>query len=258
MNGDCTDRIVELQLILNKRNRYADQKTGDYSDDKGRETVYKSAGSRYGDETGEAAVGCHGRIGFAELDPHVEESDKSADRAGDHRVGGDYRQAEVGGIERRSCVKGEPAEEENNGSDDCHRNIVAGESTGGAVLLKFADTGPEYNGTGQSDHAAHGVNDRGTRKVNNTVSDSEVLAESGEPAAAPYPVAEQRVEEHRDEEGCNDDSRILDTLGHGAGRNRNGSVHENHLEKEECVDTCIIGSQKAKALVSDNAAESGY
>src|ERR1035437_7765019 len=72
-----------------------------------------------------------------------------------------------------------------------------------------------------------------------SVAEAEVLAELCEPAAAPYPVAIERIGECADPESI--DHEILDVpaLGHGAGRNRRGGVHEHHLEQEQGEDRGI-------------------
>ena len=67
-----------------------------------------------------------------------------------------------------------------------------------------------------------------------------------EPAAAPDPVAEDRVDEHRHEEAVDEERRPLPALGHGPGRDGHRRVHEDHLEEEqrEDADVVDVGAQE--------------
>ena len=71
--------------------------------------------------------------------------------------------------------------------------------------------------------------------------EAEICAELREPAAAPHPVGEQWIREHRHEEAEDDERGELPALRHRAGGNRRGGVHEHHLEQEQRVYAHVIG-----------------
>src|SRR5260370_31476360 len=64
------------------------------------------------------------------------------------------------------------------------------------------------------------------------VAEAPVHSELREPAAAPYPVAVQRVQEHRHENSVEEERFEPPSLGHRAGRNGRGGVHEDQREQK--------------------------
>jgi len=134
---------------------------------------------------------------------------------------------------------------------------MARESAGGSVFLELSDPGADDDCACQGQHAAHGMHDGRTCEVYSTVSDAEVFAQLRQPAAAPYPVCKERIEEHGNEEGSDDDGGIFDAFGHGSGRNGYGRIHKDHLEEEQGIGTDIIRAGKTEAFRPDDAAEAG-
>ena len=63
-----------------------------------------------------------------------------------------------------------------------------------------------------------------------------------------------RVDEHRHEEAEDDERGELPALGHRAGRDRRGGVHEHHLEQEEREDADVVGvAAQEEALHAEQA-----
>ena len=66
--------------------------------------------------------------------------------------------------------------------------------------------------------------------------------ELGEPAAAPHPVAVDRIEEHRGEQAPDYERAELPALGHGPRGDGGRGVHEHQLEEEESEHGHVVGS----------------
>ena len=82
-------------------------------------------------------------------------------------------------------------------------------------------------------------------------------AELRQPAAAPDPHAVDRVDDSGHEDAHRDERRELPALGHGAGDDRRGGVHEDELEQEEREDADVVGAvaerAEQEALVAEEA-----
>ena len=114
-------------------------------------------------------------------------------------------------------------------------------ATDSPFLVYLPMRGPMTIAPASAGHAAHQVHHGGTGEVDVPVTEAELLAQRGQPAAAPDPVAEQRVDDHRHEEPEDEERRPLPALGHGAGRDRAGGVHEHHLEEEQREHADVVG-----------------
>src|SRR4029079_2458651 len=93
-------------------------------------------------------------------------------------------------------IEAEPAEKENNGAQDAQRNVVTGNRIGAAILVKLADAWPKRHRTRQADRAAASMHHTGTGEVHCAVAPTHRTTQIGQPATAPYPVADNRVYEH--------------------------------------------------------------
>ncbi len=95
----------------------------------------------------------------------------------------------------------------------------------GAVL---PEARPEHDDAGERRPAADAVHDGRSGEV----------PEAGrrEPAAAPDPVAGDRIDERDEEEREHDEREVLDALGHRAGHDRGGRAGEHELEEELRVE----------------------
>ena len=92
----------------------------------------------------------------------------------------------------------------------------------------------------RADEAADRVHDAGAGEVERAVAEAEVGAELREPAAAPDPHAVDRVDERGHEDAVEDERGELPALGHGAGDDGGGGVHEHELEQEERDDADVV------------------
>src|SRR4029079_10650429 len=73
------------------------------------------------------------------------------------------------------------------------------------------------------------------------MTETEFLAELRKPATTPNPVPKDRVDEHRHEEGVQNERTPLPTLSHRARRNRRGGIHKDHRKKEQTKHTHVVG-----------------
>ena len=83
-------------------------------------------------------------------------------------LSGDGGELHVGGGERRCGVEAEPAEQQDEGAEHRHRNVVTGDGPRLAVRSELADASTEHLGTGEGGDAARGVYDAGTGEVDVT------------------------------------------------------------------------------------------
>src|SRR4030095_14238441 len=97
----------------------------------------------------------------------------------------DGRAAAGGG---RAGVKADPAEREDERAEDRHRDVMAGNRNGLAVLRVLADARADDDGAGERRHPADHVHDGRSGEVDMTVAEPEVDPELREPSAAPHPV----------------------------------------------------------------------
>src|SRR6267378_6844977 len=200
VHGNRADRIVDLQRALDVEHGPAHEHAGDGADHERPEAGDERARSRDGHQARQHAVDQHRGIGLAVDGPHVEHRGDRAGSAGQHRVHGDDGDAQIGAGKGAARVETEPAEGEDEAAEGRHRDVVAGDRVGGAVLVVLADARAQHHRARQRGHATDHVDDGRAGEVDVAVAEAEVLAQLGEPAAAPHPVGEQRVREHRDEE----------------------------------------------------------
>ena len=134
---------------------------------------------------------------------------------------------------RRRGVEAEPTEQQDERAQHRHRDAVRRQRARLAVGSVLADPGTEHDRTGQGGDATHRVHHTGAGEVDVAEPEVEVVAELAEPAAAPGPPTEDRVVERAAEQAPADERLPLPALGHRAGRNGRGGVHErDHVEEE--------------------------
>ncbi len=130
---------------------------------------------------------------------------------------------------------------------------MAGNGVRLAVGVVLADTGADHHGADEGQHASGKVNDRGTCEVDVTVAEPEVRSELGKPAAAPHPVAVDRIDDGPDENSVDAEGREFPALGHGSGRYGRRGIHEYHLKQEHADGADVVGSVQEEALRADEA-----
>src|SRR5215213_4952022 len=113
---------------------------------------------------------------------------------------------------------------------------MAGNGVDLAVLAVLAYAWADYDGPGQSRHAANHMHDGRTSEINVAVPEPKLAAQLREPAAAPYPVAENRIGPHGHEEAEEDERAPFPTLGQRARRDCHSRVHKDHREDEKSKD----------------------
>jgi hypothetical protein len=107
------------------------------------------------------------------------------------------------------------------------------------------------------------VDHPGAGEVDVAVPEARLGAELGEPAAAPGPHAEDRVDDDRHPEAVDDERGELPAFGHGAGHDRRGGVHEHQVEQEvghhpdvvDAVEGEPLGAEQPPAAEVERAGE---
>ena len=224
MYGGRADGIIDPDPV-EEHDREHDQNARERADEERSLDGNVGAAARDGHKAGEAAVDGHAEIRLAHRDPR-------SHRRGEHR--GDGRGIrrhqnihDVGRVLKAHCgagVEAEPAEPQDEQADDGQRHVVAGYRLGLAVLAVFPDARAEDPCAREGRPAAHGVHDGVAGKVHE--------AEVGEPAAAPYPVADNRVDHEGEDKREDDERNVLHALRHGAGNDRGRRAAEDELEEE--------------------------
>ncbi len=133
--------------------------------------------------------------------------------------------------------------------------LCAGERIDAAVAVVLAVARADQPGEDQRDHAALHVHHRGAGEIDMAVAEAEIRAELGEPAAAPDPVAEERIHDRADAAAIDHERGELPALGGGAGRNRRRRIHEHHLEEEERKGGGVIAGALQQEPVPAEEAE---
>ena len=110
---------------------------------------------------------------------------------------------------------------------------MARDGVDGAILVVLADAGAEHQSADERADAADHVDDRGTSEI--------MEAHLAEPAAAPGPMARDRIDDEADEQRIEAVRRELRALCHGTRNNRRGRRAEDRLEDDvgECRITSI-------------------
>ena len=145
--------------------------------------------------------------------------------------------------------------------------VVAGEGVGRAVLVELADPGPEDHRQRQRRPPAGGVHDAGAGEVDRAVAPVQRLAEVREPAAAPHPVAVDRVDDRAHRDLGQEEPGEGDPLGDGADDDVAGRLHEHDLEQEHrqhadvvavpALQEEAVGADEPGVAVGEDAADSG-
>ena len=130
-------------------------------------------------------------------------------------------------------IEPEPAEQQDERAQHRHRDAVRGQRSRLAVGAVLADAGTEHDRAGQAGDATHRVHHTGAGEVDVAEPEVDVVAELAEPTATPGPPTEDRVVERAAEQAPADERLPLPPLGHRAGRDGRGGVHErDHVEEE--------------------------
>ena len=107
-------------------------------------------------------------------------------------------------------------------------HAVAGNRRDLAVRPELAEARAEHEDAGQRRPAADAVHDGRSGEIPETG--------GRQPAAAPDPVAGDRVDECHEQEREHDEREVLDPLRHGAGDDRRRRAGEDELEEELGVE----------------------
>ncbi len=164
---------------------------------------------------------------------HVEHPDRGTERRGEGGVRRDDRELHVGRRERRRGVEAEPAEQQDERAEHCHRDVVAGQRPWLAVRAELADPGTDDDGAGKGRNSTGGMHDAGAGEVHVAEAELHRVAELAEPPATPGPRTEQRVVDRPAEKAPADERLPVPALGHRARGDRGRRVHERHHVEEE-------------------------
>ena len=254
VDADRADGVVDLEHALDEEDAPDHQHAGDGTDDDrgDRGRVNEGARGGDGDGAGEEAVAGHRGVGLPVDRPHVDHRGEAARGCSQHRADGDGRHAEVGRGHGRAGVEAEPAEGQDQGAEHDHRDVVARDGVGRAVLVELADPRPEQPGGRQGGHAAGHVHHRRAGVVEVPVAQAEVGAEVRQPAAAPDPATVDGVDEGAEQDREEAEADELPALGEGTRGDGRRGVHEHHLEQEEDEDGGVVGvAREEEALVAE-------
>ena len=114
---------------------------------------------------------------------------------------------------------------------------------------------PDDDGQRQRCKSADRVHHAGSGEIAIALAEAEVGAQRGEPTAAPGPVGEERIDERAQHERRDQERRVLPALGGRTGDDRQGRIHEDHLEQEDHHDRHVIGAalREEEPVLSEEA-----
>ena len=116
----------------------------------------------------------------------------------------------------RSTVEAEPADPQETGADDSHRQIEGGE-----ILFAVALSGPHHERRKETCDACIDMHDGAAREIEN--------AHGREETAAPDPMGRRDIDEEQPEDREQEKCRKPEAIGHGACHERAGDHRECHL-----------------------------
>ena len=194
------DRVVDPELLLDEHGGDDDENARDGADQNGSRRADERARRRDRDHAGEHAVRKPSRIRAPVAIPDVESRGKGTGCRRQHGVHRDDADARIGEGQGRARIEAEPAEREDEGAEQRHRDVVTGHRVCSAVPRVLADARTEHLGADQGGHAAGHVDHGASREIHVTVTEPVVLTERGKPAAAPNPVCIDGIDDGRNHE----------------------------------------------------------
>ncbi len=117
---------------------------------------------------------------------------------------------------------------------------MAGDGVRRLVPVELADARAEDDRQGERREATGGVHDARAGEVDGAVPPAEAVTELGEEAAAPHPVAVDRVDDRAHRDLGEEERGERDPLGDGADDDVAGRLHEHDLEQEEGEHTDVV------------------
>ena len=248
MYCNSTYRVIYVENVIQEPYAEAYQQTGNNTDDCRTESIdYVTAGGDC-NQTSQGCVQAHGDIWLAVLDPGEDHAGNSCQCRSNGRGEEDGAQ-----LRNRCCssavesIPAEPQDEYAQGADgqrvtrDCVDFYLAVLGLG-----EFTDTGSEDRSTDQCGDTADHVDDTGTGEI------VERCGKLRQPAAAPYPVCLDRIDDCRDHCGIDTIGNELCTFCHGTGNNRCRCCAEYQVEYETGpVKVCIVRENVETRLADD-------
>src|SRR5207247_6713510 len=108
-----------------------------------------------------------------------------------------------------------PTEQEDEGADNDVAEVVSRDGVRSPALVELADTGPEQHRERERREPPGCMDDARAGEIDRAVAEVKGLAQVSEPASAPHPVAEDRIDDGPDSELCDDQPGERDALGDG-------------------------------------------
>ena len=223
MAGDGADRVVDAELV-HRDDRRDHEDARDQADHAGRPLVHVRAGRRDGDETGDRAVARETDVDRAAEQVAGDDRAEHAGRRGEVRGHGDIGEARAHGPERRARIEAEPAEPQDQHAEDGQRHGVARDRVGLPLRIELADARSQQERARERRARAAEVHHGRAGEV--------LHAEVGEEAAAPDPVADERVDQGREHDREDDVDAELRAVEHRAPHDREADGTEDDFEQK--------------------------
>ena len=226
VDGDRTDRVIDLGNLVEELDREDAEHTGHNADDGCAERIDHITARGDGHKARQRAVEGQRDIRLAVPHPRDDQRRNSGQRGGKVGVEADKacgnHRIIAGHADGGAAVEAEPAEPQDENAQRHGGQVVAGDGARRARLVVLANAGAEHPGAEAGRDAADKVDRRGTCKV--------MEAELRQPAAAPDPVAGDGVDDQADRGGVAAVGAELCALGHRAGNDGGGGRAEHRLE----------------------------
>ena len=228
MYGNSAHGIINLRFLIKKFYGKDNQETADKTYHSRAPHTDRVTTGRDGYQSGQGRIQGHGNIGLAVPQPGETHGSRSCYRS--RHVGGHKDQAHrlqglvAGGAYSAAAVKPEPGEPEDEHAQGAQGQTVTGNGVDGAVLVVFADTGSQQISAYQGSGTAHAVHRQAAGKIMKT--------HLGQPAAAPDPMAADRINQGADHTRVDAIYRKTGTFRHGAGHDGGGGGAKHGLENK--------------------------
>ena len=247
VNGYGTDRIIDLNYLIEELNSKNNHNTENGTHDSSTQRRNSITASGNANQACQGSIVGHGNIRLAVANPGEDQGHTAGYRSG--QIGVEENQTGAGnrfvGIHGHggSTVEAEPAEPQNENPKGSSGQIMAQNRLGLSILVVLANPGSKHPGTDTGAHAANHMDCGGTGKI--------MEAQLAQPAAAPDPVAGNRINKQGNGGGVDAVGAELGALCHRAGNNGGRGGAEHRLEDCECPQRNAAG--ECVAVIPHNA-----
>lgn len=250
VDRESLERVVDAEHEENLSGSDVDDSTNGANDNSSPSVDEGAAGSD-GDKASKNSVQGSKEVEDVVLELDGDEGSDTSGTGGESSRDGTAGSGLTGSVnkgEGGTRVESVPSEPKEEGSERAESGRVTRDRVDLALRVEATDTSTNDDGTAETSETSNHVNNSATGKVNNTLAEN-----GGEPAAAPNPVGDHRVDERSQEESVSKVGVERGTLSDRSRDDSRGRGGESPLEEEVVVvvEGLSVVSRESKVAPSD-------